>query len=306
MEAMDGGAFGSLVAAANVAISGIASVGERIIRGSRIRLFQDPTESTHRSIEVREISTMELLGSEGNVVGTGVIDGNIKCGMELNVVKLCPSEMAVQVVEVSDGSVWTGKIVGERLGQCIGLVIRWKRALLRTVEGRWVSVGESNEGQNFSFPALVVPEFEFEKGDTSITYDNAPPLPKGSFSSAGNTSPLTEGSHSNTGILPIVDGLPTDRQSRRYSMQNRCRRAMTPREKGEPLGEKVKPDSVVAAKTKRGCKCNCLRDVDEKYILDQRYMAWGQKYEQQTTSNMDSADVERILFAHEGEKEGQI
>jgi hypothetical protein len=138
MEAMDGGAFGNLVAAANVAISGIASVGERIIRGSCIRLFQDPTESTHRSTEVREISTMELLGSEGNVVGTGVIDGNIKCGMELNVVKLCPSEMAVQVVEVSDGSVWTGKIVGERLGQCIGLVIRWKRALLQIVEGRRV------------------------------------------------------------------------------------------------------------------------------------------------------------------------
>jgi hypothetical protein len=43
----------------------------------------------------------------------------------------------------------------------------------------------------------------------------------------------------------------------------------------------VKLDSMVAAQTKGGCKCNCLRDVDEKYILDQRYMAWGQKYEQQ-------------------------
>jgi hypothetical protein len=47
---------------------------------------------------------VELLGSGGNVVGTGVIDGNIKCGMELNAMKLCPSEVAVRVIEVSDGS----------------------------------------------------------------------------------------------------------------------------------------------------------------------------------------------------------
>jgi hypothetical protein len=172
MEAMDGGAFGSPVAAANVANSAIASVGERIIRGSRIRLFQDPTESTHRSTEVREIDTVELLGSGGNVVGTGVIDGNIKCGMELNAMMMCPSEVAVWVVEVSDGFVWIREIVGEWLGQCVGLVILWKRALLRTVEGRRVCVGESSEGQNFSFPALIVPEFEFEEGDTSISYDN--------------------------------------------------------------------------------------------------------------------------------------
>jgi hypothetical protein len=49
MEAMDGGAFRSLVAVVNVTNSAIVSMGERIIRGSRIRLFQDPTKSTHRS-----------------------------------------------------------------------------------------------------------------------------------------------------------------------------------------------------------------------------------------------------------------
>jgi hypothetical protein len=50
--------------------------------------------------------------------------------MELNVVKLCPSEVAVRVVEVRDGSLWTGEIMGEQLGQYIGLVILWKRSLL--------------------------------------------------------------------------------------------------------------------------------------------------------------------------------
>jgi hypothetical protein len=52
MEGMDGGAFGSPVATANVASSAIASVREQIIRGNRIRLFQNPTKSTHGSTEV--------------------------------------------------------------------------------------------------------------------------------------------------------------------------------------------------------------------------------------------------------------
>jgi hypothetical protein len=85
--------------------------------------------------------------------------------------------VAIRVVEVSDGSVWTREFMEERLGQCVGLVICWKRALLRTIEGRWVSVGESSEGQNFSFPTLIVPKFEFEERNTSISYDNRPPPP---------------------------------------------------------------------------------------------------------------------------------
>jgi hypothetical protein len=95
-------------------------------------------------------------------------------------------------------------------------------------------------------------EFEFEEGDTSINYDNAssPPHPEGGFSNTGNTFPLIEGSHSSIGTVPVVDGLSTNRQSRRYSMQNRCRRATTPRERGEPLGEKMKLNSVVSAKTR--------------------------------------------------------
>jgi hypothetical protein len=59
---------------------------------------------------------VELLGPRDNVVGTGVLQDNIKCGMELNAVKLCPFEVAVQVVRVLEESVWTGEIVGEQLG----------------------------------------------------------------------------------------------------------------------------------------------------------------------------------------------
>jgi hypothetical protein len=108
----------------------------------------------------------------------------------------------------------------------------------------------------------------------------APPHLHGDVSNVGNTFLVTEGSHSSTSNVPVVDGLPADRQSRRYSMQNHRRRARAPYQRGEPLREKVKLNSVVAVKTKGGCKYNCLRDVDEKYILDQRYI---QKYGQQGT-----------------------
>jgi hypothetical protein len=105
MSGLDGRAFGSPVAVATVATNACGSVGERVVRGNRIRLFQDARESIHRSTKVRGTGTMELLGPGDNVVGTGVLQDNIKCGMELNAVKLCPFEVAVQVLQVLDESV---------------------------------------------------------------------------------------------------------------------------------------------------------------------------------------------------------
>jgi hypothetical protein len=51
---MDGRPFGSPMAVANVANTAIGSVGHKIILASRIRLFQDPSGSTHRSTQVPE------------------------------------------------------------------------------------------------------------------------------------------------------------------------------------------------------------------------------------------------------------
>ena len=41
----------------------------------------------------------------------------------------------MRVSYVVDEMVWTGKLVGERLGQCLGLFIRWKKSLLLDVHG---------------------------------------------------------------------------------------------------------------------------------------------------------------------------
>jgi hypothetical protein len=62
--------------------------------------------------------------------------------------------------------VWTSEIVGERLGQYIGFVIRWRRADVRSVSGGTSTVAESGAGQNFSFPSPGRSDFEFEDEDT--------------------------------------------------------------------------------------------------------------------------------------------
>jgi hypothetical protein len=62
MLGMDGRAFGSPVAAATMATNACGSVGERVVRGSRIRLFHDGRESIQRSMEVPRTGTVELLG----------------------------------------------------------------------------------------------------------------------------------------------------------------------------------------------------------------------------------------------------
>lgn len=85
-----------------------------------------PEVGTH-SIDIespQRNDKVELLTKEGHVVGIGVVDNSYKTGMELNHLKLFPSEVAVKVVRVVDEMVWTGELVGERLGQCLGFVIR--------------------------------------------------------------------------------------------------------------------------------------------------------------------------------------
>ena len=221
MSGTDGRAFGSPVATATMATNACGSVGERIIRCSCIILFQDARESIQRSTEVQGIGIVELLGSGDNVVGTGVLQDNIKCGMELNALKLCPFEVVVQVVQVLEESMWTGEIVGEQLGQCVGLVIRWRRAEVRSVSGGMSSNGESGARQNFSFPSVARLEFEFEDEHTSNGDSTDPSHAEEDSNGTRSMSPMTEASQCIAGTVPVPDGLPIVRQSKRYSMHNR-------------------------------------------------------------------------------------
>jgi hypothetical protein len=66
-------------------------------------------------------------------------------------------------------------------------------------------------------------------------------------------------------------------------MRNRHTRATLVRGMGMHIQDRVKLGSVLEAKARGGCLRNCLREVGERYILDQRYMAWAQKYEVRAT-----------------------
>ena len=154
MSGTNGRAFGNPVAAATVATNACGSVGEQIIRRNRINLFQDARESIQRSTKVRGRATLELLGLGGNVVGTEALQDNIKYGMELNTVKLCLFEVAVQVVQVLEESVWTGEILGEWLGQCVGFVLCWRRVDVQSVSTETSNVGESDANRTSLFPPL--------------------------------------------------------------------------------------------------------------------------------------------------------
>jgi hypothetical protein len=57
---MDGGAFWSPVAVVNVANTAIGSVGHKIVLASHIRVFQDPSGSTHRSSQVPENTSTQV------------------------------------------------------------------------------------------------------------------------------------------------------------------------------------------------------------------------------------------------------
>jgi hypothetical protein len=181
--------------------------------------------------------------------------------------------------------VWTGEIVGERLGQCVGFVIRWRRADVRSVLGGMSSVAESGAGQNFSSPSPAGSDFEFEDEDTSNGDSSDPSHREEGTSAARSMSPMTEASQFTAGTVPVPvpDRLPTCGQNRRYSICNRHTRATLVWGMGVRIQDRVKLDSVLEAKARGGCLRNCLREVGERYILDQRYMAWAQKYEVRVT-----------------------
>jgi hypothetical protein len=74
-------------------------------------------------------------------------------------------------------------------------------------------------------------------------------------------------------------------------MRNRHTRATPVRGMGVCIQDRVKLDSVSEAKARGGCLRNCLRELDERYISDQRYMATGQQYEVRATWIMQMLNV---------------
>ena len=105
-------------------------------------------------------------------------------------------------------------------------------------------------------PHLARSDFEFEDEDTSNGDSSDPSHREENSSGTRSMSPMTEASQCTRGMVPIPDGFPIVRQSRRYSMRNHQSRATLVRGLGVCIQHGVKLDNVLEAKARGGCLRN--------------------------------------------------
>ncbi|HYP42797.1 MAG TPA: hypothetical protein VEQ18_02130 [Candidatus Nitrosocosmicus sp.] len=195
----------------------------------------------------RPDGVVELLIEDDMLVGQGFVDQTYQPGMELHYLKLTPDEVAVCVTEVFQGSLWVDEVVGERLEQCVGLVIRWNASKLRKILGSPQRNFGLQEGQQFTFPNVGISAFDFDdEGNHGIPISMSESNPVGS-SVGERLLPVTPESQSSVAGLFEAEGLVEGRPQRKYSMQNRRSRPTRVRERGESVQRKVTIESVRAA-----------------------------------------------------------
>ena len=140
-------------------------------------------------------------------------------------------------------------------------------------------VVECSARQKISFPFYTRSDFEFQDEDIGNGDSSDPFHYEEGTNGARSMFLMTEASQYTVGTVSIHNGLLTGGQSRRYSMCNHHTKATHVWGMGVYIQDQVKLDSVLEAKVRGGCLWNCLIEVGERYILDQRYMASTQKYE---------------------------
>ena len=80
------------------------SMGSRLLRATRARQVQDGL------VEIcifQQNSSVELFSDTGTVVGMAIIENTFRSGMELNGMRLFPSEVAMRITRVDDELHWT-------------------------------------------------------------------------------------------------------------------------------------------------------------------------------------------------------
>lgn len=259
-----------------------SSVGARLVQVARARHFQERSTLINASEVGRAV---ELLSESGDVVGLATKEDAFVSGMDLNGLKLFPSEVAVRITRVDDALHWIGEIMGERLGMCLGLIIRWQQSLTRLMAVEPTSTnGHADVGSQTTPTRMRTPQFDFHEwfhtqGSQERSWSSSQ-----ASNPAQENSPFSQATPSNIRDLPHVDGLAYVRPTRRpYSMQNRRRRVPHQAHFTALVPTKVSLPSVQMAIGQGGCKQNCLRDVPAKCLLDMRYSAWASSYSTRST-----------------------
>ena len=112
------------------------------------------------------------------------------------------------------------------------------------------NIVESGEGQNFSFLSPTGSDFEFKDEDTSNEDSSDLSHREEGTSAARSMSPMMEASQCTTSTVPVLDGLPSGGQSRRYSMRNHHTKAALVWGMGVHIQDWMKFDNVLEAKAR--------------------------------------------------------
>ena len=137
-------------------------------------------------------------------------------GMELHGLKLFPYEVAVHITRVDDASHWIREIVGERLGFCMDLIIRWNHYFLRVVAIEPNFLNASGEDASQTSPTqTMAPVFDFHE-----RFNTSPSTERSQRSSLASNPvdenlPFSQGTPSNIRDLLHVEKLAYVRPTRR-------------------------------------------------------------------------------------------
>jgi hypothetical protein len=228
-----------------------------------------------------------LLSKEKVCVGYGYLS-SFKAGQVLHTCMLHEDEVAMYVTNVFDSTCKVEEPFQECLGECANIVIRWKyENVVYRVEDATNDVHRHNTVCSNCFQTFEWTE-EGGAGDTEENYYSENKKQKRAveycpthMAKEGGTQINSMGSPSTqfqSGLQYEVHGMeepPTVRKKRSYTRITR-RQSKKPlvRKIGEDRLDKVLLQSVRAWMTRSICVAQCLKNIDEREIMDVRYSIW--------------------------------
>ena len=254
-----------------------SSVGARLIRAARARQIQERSVGTG---DFEAGRTVELLSKIGIVVGLAKMEHAFKSGMVLHGCRMFPSEVAVHIIWVDNALHWTGEVVGERLGSCMDLIIRWNRSLLRNLATTPNFPNAHGEDRSHVSPTrTMAPRLEVQGRSNTAKLNERSLWNSQASNPVDESLPFSQCTRSNIRDFPHVEGFAHVRTTRRpYSMQNRRRIVSSESNVIGIAASKVSLASMERAIIQGRCKRNCLRDISARFILDMQYNAWAPKF----------------------------
>jgi hypothetical protein len=229
-----------------------------------------------------------LLSKEKVCVGYGYLS-NFKAGQVLHTRILQEDEVAVYVTNVLNSTCEVEEPFQECLGECANIVIRWKYE--NVVHGVEDATNDLHRQSTICSNGLQAFEWTEDSGpsDTKENYYSGIKKQKKTreytpmhMAKEGATQLNSTGNPSTqfqSGLQYEVHGMEEPRTVRKKRSYRRITRRQSQkplvRKIGEDQLDKVSLQSVRAWMTRSTCVSQCLKNIDEREIMDVRYSVWG-------------------------------